>query len=165
MQNMYLKLDGIDGESASKQGDKQIEVLSFSHNVTMPVSAGHASGPSVKHGRCDHSDLTITKYIDKTTPKLNQFCSGGTNIKTAELTMFRADKDDGEPTKFYTISLEDVIVTSIAIGGSGHDSPTETITLHYNKIKWTYIPQKRDAPGGAEGNVASGWDLEKNTKV
>lgn len=164
-QNFYLKLEGHEGESTSKQGAKQIELLSFSHGVSMPISSGHASGVSVKHGRCDHQDLTVSKYMDKTSPGLNLACSGGTNIKTGVLTIWQADKADGEPIEFYKIELEDILVTSISVGGSGSDNPIETLTLHYNKIKWTYAVHGKDAPGGKKGNVTTGWDLEKNAKV
>jgi type VI secretion system secreted protein Hcp len=164
-QNIYLKLDGIEGESTSKQGEKQIELLSFSHGVSMPISSGHASGVSVKHGRCDHQDLTVSKYLDKTSPTLNLNCSGGTNIKTAVLTVWQADAASGDPIEHYKIELEDILITSMSVGGSGGDNPVETITLHYNKIKWTYAVHAKDAPGGKKGNVTTGWDLEKNVKV
>jgi len=164
MQNMYLKLDGIEGESTSKQGDKMIEVLSWNHGITMPISAS-ASGVAVKHGRCDHQDLTITKHMDKTSPNLNLYASGGNNIKSAVLSVWQADKADGDPVEFYKIELEDVLVTHITTHAGGHDLPTETVALHYNKIKWTYVTHTKDAPGGKKGNVAAGWDLEKNTKA
>lgn len=165
MQNIFLKLDGIKGESASAQGKDQIEILACSHAVSMPTTHAGASGVSVKHGRAVHQDLTITKYLDITTPTLNLKCSGGTNIKTAELSFFRADKDGGDPVKHYEIKLEDVILTNISISADGSGLPVETITLHYNKINWKYTKQKRDAPGGKEGDVTTGWDLEKNAKV
>lgn len=165
MQNMYIKLDGIEGESTSKQADKQIELVSWSHGVTMPISAAHPSGISVKHGRCDHQDLTLTKYTDKTSPTLNLYCSGGNNIKTAVLTVWQADKADGDPILFYQIDLEDVIISSYNVSAGQGDLPIETVTLHYNKIKWTYTTHTKDSPGGKKGNVSTGWDLEKNTKA
>src|SRR5579872_791888 len=111
-QNMYLKLDGIAGESTSKQADKQIEVISWSHGVSMPVSMGQGSIQSVKHGRCDHQDVTITKYMDNTTPTLNAKCSAGDNIKTAVLTIYQADAG-GDHVEFYKIELTDILLTSV----------------------------------------------------
>jgi len=165
MQNIYLKLDGIEGESTSGQGKGQIELHSWSHGITMPISAGHASGISVKHGRCDHQDLTIVKHMDKTSPTLNLYTSGGNNIKSAVLTVFQADKADSDPILYYQIDLTDVLISSIHIHANGMDHPTETVTLHYNSIKWTYATHTKDAPGGKKGNVATGWDLEANKKI
>ena len=166
MENYYLKVDGpaVKGESVSAQGKDMIELLSWSHSVSMPVSHTHGSGVSVKHGRCDHADLTVSKYLDGTSPIWNQHVSGGTNFKTANLTVFMADKDTGAPIEYYRIDLEDIICTSISVGAGGSDRAVETLTLHYNKIKWTYTPQKRDSPGGGAGKIAGSWDLEKNTK-
>src|SRR5207302_1609435 len=112
-----------------------------------------------------HQDLTIVKFMDKTTPTINLYCSGGNNVKTAVLTVYQADKADGAEIEFYKIELEDCIFTSISTSAGGSDLPNETITIHYNKIKWTYATHSRDAPGGKKGNVSCGWDLEKNTKV
>ncbi len=165
MQNIFLKLDGIKGESASAQGKDQIELLSLSHGVSMPLTQSGASGVSAKHGRTVHQDITLTKYLDVTSPTLNLKCSGGTNIKSAEISFFRAEKDDAEPVKYYTIKLEDVIITNISVGAGGNELPVETVSIHYNKITWVYKKQKRDAPGGAEGDVSTGWDMEQNKKV
>lgn len=165
MQNMFLKLDGIKGDSTSAQGKDQIELLSWNHGVSMPTTHSPGSGASVKHGRCVHQDITFNKYLDIASPTLNLYCSGGNNIKTAEITLFQAEKSDGDPVKYYVIKLEDVIITNISIGASGGELPIETVTLHYNKITWTYKKQKHDAPGGAEGDITSGWDLQANKKV
>ena len=163
--NVYIKIDGIKGESTSAQGKDEIELLSWSHGVSMPLSHGSHSGVSVKHGRCDHQDLTISKYLDKTSPTLNLFTSGGNNIKSCVLSVFQADKNDGAPILYYKIELEDLLLTSVSVGHGGGDLPVETVTIHYNKIKWTYAVQGKDSPGGQKGAVPTGWDLEKNTKV
>ena len=86
------------------------------------------------------------------------------NFKKAVLTVFMNDSDKGKPVEYYRIDLEDVIVTSHSIGHGGSDRAVETLTLHFNMIKWTYTPQKRDSPGAGSGKVAGSWNLEKNTK-
>lgn len=165
MENIYLKLDGVKGDSASDQGKDQIEVLSFSHGVSMPINDSAASGISVKHGRCDHQQVTFSKYLDSATAALYKHCAGGSNKKDAIFTFFVADKADGKPVELYRIELEDVLVANVSFGGGNDGLPVETVSLHYNKIKWTYTPQGRDSPGGGKGKVSTGWDLEKNTKV
>jgi type VI secretion system Hcp family effector len=164
-QNYYLKVDAIPGESTSDQGTGQIELLSWSHSVSMPISSGHASGVSVKHGRADFADLTISKYMDKTTPVWNQRVSSGENIATATLTIFQADGASGKAVLYYQIDLQDIIVTSYSVGAGGGDLPVETITLHFNQIQWTYAVQNKQAPGGNSGQAVAGWDLEKNIKL
>ncbi len=162
MENMYLHLDGIKGDSTSDQAKHAIEILSFSHGVAMPINSSHPSGVSVKHGRTDHQDITITKYLDSTTPNLNFFCSGGNNIKKADVHFFAADKATSKPVDYYHIELHDCIITSVTITATNEGLPIETVTIHYNKIKWTHKSQKKHAPGGAEGAKSHTWNLEKN---
>lgn len=165
MQNMYLKLAGVTGDSGSDQGKDSIEIRSFSHGVSMPLSTSPTSNVNPKHGRCAHGDLTVTKYLDSTSPTLNLFCSGGNIIKNAQITVFQAANASADPNPYYTIKLEDVIITNLTIEGDGTDVPTEHLTLHYGRIHWVYKQQDKHAPGGTRGNVATGWDLERNHKA
>jgi type VI secretion system secreted protein Hcp len=168
MQNIYLKITGPDvkGESASDQGKDLIELLSWSQSVSMPLSsAAPGSNVSVKHGRADFSDFTVSKYQDATSPVLFQAVSGGTNYKSVILSQYMADADTGKTVEYYNVEMEDVIISSISVGAGGGDRPVETLTLHFNKIKWTYTTQTRDAGSAGKGKVAGGWDLEKNAKV
>lgn len=53
MQNVFLEIDGIKGESTSAQGKDMIELLSWSHGVSMPLTHG-PSNTSRASGRCVH---------------------------------------------------------------------------------------------------------------
>ena len=147
----------IDGLPAGLAGP--IDVLSWKHGFTVPPSPNGDDGPpkEKKHGRCDHADLTISKYLDRASPTFNQWASAATPIPKAVVTISQSAKADGAPVRFYTLDLEDVLITSRKVK-SGHPAelPIETLTLHYNKIKWTYQVQ------GVKGNQSVGWDLEKN---
>jgi len=166
MENYFIQIKGPDikGESTSAQGKDKIELLSWSQSVSMPMTSNSHSNTSAKHGKSDFSDLTISKYMDSTTPILNQHTAGGTNFKSALLTVYMNDKDTGAPIEYYSIDMEDIVITSVSVGAGGSDRAVETLTLHFNKIKWTYTPQKKDSPGGGAGKIAGSWDLEKNVK-
>lgn len=165
MQNMYLEIKSPDvkGESTSSQGTDMIEVLSFSHGVSMPLTFG-ASNTSRAHGRCQHQDFTVSKYVDLASPTLNGLACGGDDIKSITLHVFKADANSTTPIEYLTYTLENCIVTSVAVGGSGGDAPTETVTFNYSKITWNYIKQGAEAGGTAKGNVSTIWDLTKNAK-
>jgi len=94
----FIAIDGIKGESTATQGKDKIEVLSFSHGVSMPLTAG-ASSNARAHGRCVHQDFTFSKYLDISSPTINLKVCGGDNIKQSELTVFQADAAAGDRVK------------------------------------------------------------------
>ena len=68
----------------------------------------------------------------------------------------------GDKLKYMEVRLEQVLISCVAPYGSAGDGfPSETLSLSYGKIKWTYTQQKR-ADGAGGGNVSAGWDLTTN---
>lgn len=165
MQNMYLEIKGPDikGESTSRQGKDMIEILSYSHGVSMPLTFG-ASNASRAHGRCQHQDFTISKYVDIASPMLNLVCCGGDDIKTITLHIYKADAHGTKPIEYLKYTMESCIVTSVAVGGSGGDAPTETVTFNYGKMTWDYIKQGHAAGGANKGTMSKSWDLSANVE-
>ena len=139
-----------------------IEVLSYSHGVSMPLTFG-SSNTSRAHGRCQHQDFTISKYVDITSPELNLYCAGGDDIKTITLYCYKADANSTKPILYLKYTLESCIITSVAVGGSS-DAPTETVTFNYSKITWDYIKQGPAAGGANKGTMSKSWDSSKNTE-
>lgn len=159
MQNIFWEIDGIKGESTSEQGKEMVELLSYNHGVSMPLTAG-PSNTSRASGRAVHQDFTVTKYLDITSPTLNLKCSGGEDIKAMKIHVWKADAA-GKPHKYMQYTFDSVIVTSVTVGAGG-DQPIETVTFNYKKITWDYAQQLQAAPGGAKGKASANWSLEKN---
>lgn len=167
MQNYYLYFPGgeIVGNTTTKEGkaNKALELLSYSHGVSMAMTA--SSGPSAAPrptGRAHHNDFTVTKYLDPTSPKLNEYCSSGQFIeKGAVLEIYQAG--GAAPVKYASYKLEGIVITSVSVGGGGSDLPTETVTFSYNKISWEFA-QQNNANGKGGASVTTSWDLTKNTK-
>ena len=160
----FLKIDGIPGESTDDAHPDEIEVLSYSTGVSQTASASASSGGGASSERADFQDFSIVKALDKASPKLAVACADGTHISEVVLALCRAG---GDKVQYMEYKLTDCIVSSVRPGGSaqgGETLPLEEVSFNYGKIEWTYTQQKR-ADGSGGGNVAAGWDLEKNAKV
>lgn len=155
--DMFLKIEGIDGESTDDKHPKWIEVHSYSHGVAQPVSGASATGGRTG-GRADFQNLSVIKTIDNASPDLNIKCAKGAHIPKIELECCLASD---EKHTFMKYTIEDCIITSVHGGGSGGDiRPSETVTFAYGKIKWEYTPiDHTGKPGSATDRT---WNLETN---
>src|SRR5258705_13612516 len=73
--DMFLKIDGVEGESLDDKHKNEVELLSFSFGATQPGSAGHGGGSGVGNGH--GHDFQFFKDFDKASPKLFQACPLG----------------------------------------------------------------------------------------
>lgn len=157
--DVFLKIDGIPGESTDDKHKEWIEILSYSHGVSQMAAGSRSTGGAASAGRCDHQDFSITKGMDKASPPLNANCCDGKHIKKIILELCRAT---GDKQKYMEYTLEDVIVSSVSIGGSsGGDLPIESVTLNYGKINWVYTETDHKT-GKKKGEVKKWWDLVTN---
>lgn len=103
---------------------------------------------------------THSKQIDKSSPKLALACADGTHIDTIVIEFCRAGTDK---VKFMEYKLSNCLISEVTMVAGGA-FPVESVNINYGKIEWSYTQQKRSG-GGASGNVATGWDLQRNSKV
>ena len=157
--DMFLQLEGIDGESQDSVHNKWIDVLAFSESMSQSGTTHTGGGGSA--GKVNVQDLSITKYLDSSSPYIRQKLAEGKTIPTATLVVRKAGND---PLIFFKIELTNVLLSSVSTGGSGgEDRLTENITLNFSKIKWTYTPQNPDGSSGAD--IPAGWDIQLNQKI
>src|SRR5262245_10668894 len=159
----FLKIDGIEGESNDAKHKGEIEIQTFHWGVSQSVTGTASSTGTFSGQRCDMTALSITKQVDKASPKLAQGCAAGEHFKSAVLTLARAG---GDKQPYMEYKLSDVLISSVRTGGAGVGDggvPVEEITLAYGKIEWKYTVIGND--GKAAGNVSAGWDLKENKKA
>jgi len=158
--DMFMKIDGVEGESADKNGHaKEIDVLAWSWGVSNSGSAHIGGGAG--SGKANVQDLSFTKYIDKASPVLFLHCCNGKHYPKALLTVRKAGE---KPLEYLTISMTDVMVTAYSTGGSGgEDRLTENVTLNFAKVEQVY--QAQDKSGAGQGKVEMKWDVAGNQKM
>ena len=159
--NVYLKLDGIKGESTSAQHPDEVVVESWTWGVEAdPAPSGGAGGAAA--GKPGFSDLTFSHRVDRASPELWKACATGKRIREAILSVNRGA---AAAQDYIIIKLKDVIVTSAAMADASADalSPIETVSLAFGKLDYAYRPQN---PNGSLGTAVSfKYDVPTNKVI
>ncbi len=156
--DQFLELDGIKGESTDKVHKEKIDVLAWSFSGSNSGSAHQGGGAG--SGKSSFSDLSITKYIDKSSPVLWKCVSTGEHIPKGTLYVRKAGGK--APIEYWKIEMTECLVTSLSTGGSGgEDRLTENVALNFAKFKVIYQEQKPD--GSKEGGeIPFTYDIAGN---
>jgi type VI secretion system secreted protein Hcp len=159
--DMFIKIDDVVGESQDAKHEKEIDVLAWSWGMSQ--SGTFHTGGGGGGGKVSVQDLSFTKYIDKSSSNLMQYCSSGSQYKEAKLTVRKAGGK--EPLEYLVITMTDVLVSSVSTGGSGgEDRLTENVSLNFGAVKVDYQAQKPD--GSKDGGpVKYGWDIAANKEA
>jgi type VI secretion system secreted protein Hcp len=157
--DIFIKIDGVKGDSVDASHKEEIDVLSWSWASTQ-AGSGH-SGTGAGSGKVSVQDLTFTKRIDSASPVLVGLHFAGTHIHSATLTLRKAG---GKPLEYCVITLEDVIISSINHGGAADAAEhSETIGLHFSTFKYVFTPQKADGKGGP--SIQTKYNIAGNTAL
>lgn len=139
--DMFLKLDGIKGESNDKMHKGEIDVLAWSWGASKG-SVGQRANPNQACGQ----QMSVTKWVDLATPGLTKNLLLGSAISGATLTVRKAGES---PVDYIVIKLDGVLVSSISTGGSGgEDRLTENVSFTFSGGTITYTQQRDDGSKG-----------------
>jgi type VI secretion system secreted protein Hcp len=148
----------VEGESKDKSHTKEIDVLAWSWALSNSGSTHGGGGGGA--GKVNVQDLSFTKYVDSSTPKLMLASCQGTHYDDATLVVRKAG---GKPVEYIKIKMTEVLITSFSTGGSGgEDRLTENVTLNFAKVTVDYVPQKDDGTAGTA--IPMSWDIAANDK-
>jgi type VI secretion system secreted protein Hcp len=157
--DMFIKIGALKGESQDDKHKGEIDVLAWSWG--MSNSGNTHSGGGSGAGKANVQDLSFTKYVDLSSPDLMLACCNGKHFPDATLVVRKAGE---KPLEYLTISLEDLIITSVSTGGSGgEDRLTENVTINFAKVKVAY--KEQTDTGAAGGTPSIGWDIKGNVKL
>ena len=156
--DMFLDLGDVGGESQDLAHKGEIDVLAWSWGMsnsgTMHVGMGGGSG------KVAVQDLSITKFVDKSSTNLYKKCCDGKHYEMAKLTVRKAGGD--VPVEYMKIHMEKVMITSMSsVGAGSEERVTENCSLNFKKVTVMYTPQEPDGSAGA--TMEMWWDIEQNT--
>ena len=158
--DIFLKIEGppIKGESRDDKHKEEIDVLAWSWGLSNSGNAQTGGGAGA--GKVNVQDLSVTKYIEKSTTDLFLSTCNGQHHDTVTLTVRKAGTT---PVEYVKITMSEVLITSLSTGGSGgEDRLTENLSLNFAKVKVEYTPQKAD--GSADATQTVIWDIAANIK-
>jgi len=150
---LYLKVDGVDGESKDSQHKDWIDVESFSWGATQPHALDRGGGGGA--GKATFHDLQATVKIDKAYPTLLDKCAKGDHLGKIEC---HAVKAGGSPLTYLKVELNEVLVTNVSLQGSQGADVIASYSFQGSKLKTSYVPQTEKGGGG--GSVDKQWDIK-----
>jgi type VI secretion system secreted protein Hcp len=154
--DIFLRIDGITGESqiANFKGQIQLESFSFGANNVVSIGAVGGSGS----GKVSFSPITVTKLPDTASPLLFLAVCQGARIATATVSFVQS----GASTAYITFDLGTVVVSGLTPSVT-NGVPVETVTLVCGSLKYSVVVL--NAAGAVTNTVSDGWDITKNMKL
>jgi type VI secretion system secreted protein Hcp len=158
-QDIFLKINGIDGESMDSAHKNEIEILNWDWQIFQDSNMHMGSGGG--SGKATVKDLNFVHYVDRSSPNLMKFCLTGKHIPEAKLVVRKAG---GSPLEYLKITMTDVVITNVQpAGSSSEERIKEKVSLSFAKVKQEYTVQNQQ--GGSGGAVTAGYDIKLNKEA
>lgn len=151
---IYMNIEGIVGEVTAKGYEGSIELDSFSWGLNQAGTGAVGGGGGA--GKVSFQDLHFEASSSKASPQLAKSCATGQHLQKATLSAIKGERG-GE---YYTIKMNDVLISSYQAAGAGDEGPEESVSLNFAKIEFDYKPQKAD--GSLDEPVVFSFDLLAN---
>lgn len=153
---IYMKIEGVDGESRNEAHRNWFDVYSFNWGEAMALGTGGGAGGG-STGKIRMNDFAVAKPSGKGSPKLFLWCASGHHIPAVqiEVTQFRGDVDE----VIQRYKLENCMITTYDTSGDDGSIPTETLSLNFDKITF----MQRYFVGNNPFQQEAFWDKRNNT--
>ena len=158
--DMFLKIDGIPGESTDVTHKDEIDILSYTWGESQPATGSVSGGAGA--ARVAMQDFHFAMRVNKASPKLFLACASGAHITNAILTVRRPGAN---PVEFLKWTLTNVTVASYQTASNmpAGEPPLDQVSFRFAKIEVEYRPVKPD--GSLDAPIKAGWDLQTNSLV
>jgi len=157
---IFMKVDGVDGDSVDENHDKWIDILSFNIGAHHPSNMQAGGGTS--GGSAQVEQLGVQCMTNSATATLMNFCLNGT-VKKVDLhmTMRFNDLED----TWVEIVLTNASITSLnqshAASPDGTANSYDDMVFSYEDIEQKVYDQNPDGTRGAEKS----WGWEVGTRI
>lgn len=156
--DMFLKLDGVDGESSDAKHRGEIEIQGFQLSLLSPRDSITMQAKGARRW----SHLSIHAKVDMSTPLLFLKLATNAKIPKAVLTCRKAGKEQFD---YFKVTLSEVMVAKVQAGDfestGGDVIPRCDFDLAFGKIEIIGSPQTSGGP--TSGQVMFQDDLMSNS--
>ena len=152
---IFLKIEGIEGDSTDSMHPNEINAVSFKMGVLQ--EGGDLAPGGGGTFTAQFTPLTVFKFIDKASPQLFIKAAKGDHIPSARVVV---RKSGPNPFTIYQLVLDNVLISSVSDNASTTDQNgnlLEQITLNCSRITWTFFPSNAD--GRLGGAIHTFFDL------
>ena len=150
---IYVKYEGIDGEATHEKHKKWIDVSSIQFGVGLAITTPTGATANREASEPAVSEVTLTKILDNSSPKLLVEACTGAKGKKVEIHLVST----GSPGNTYCeYTLTNGLVSSYSVS-SGGDRPSESISISFTKIEFKLTPY--DDANKAGSPVTVSYDL------
>jgi type VI secretion system secreted protein Hcp len=154
---IYMKYEGIDGDTTADGHAKWIEVGSFQWGVGRGISSPTGGSMDRESSAPSVSEIVVTKAQDVATTKLLDEALQGEG-KKVQIDFCKTDK--GKLETYMQYVLENTLISGYSIS-SGGDRPSESLSLNFTKIEFKNTEMGKDNKGGASAAVTYDISLAK----
>lgn len=157
---IFMHFEGIEGNVTAKGYEKWIEVNSFQFGSGRGISTPTGGAENREASAASVSEVTITKQMDKASPKLFEQSLIGSDGKMVKIAMTRTGK---ELKELCTYKFEKTLVSGYSVSSGGEGAPTESLSLNFVKFEYSYTGS--DATGADAAKMKVGFDIGKATTM
>jgi len=158
--NMFINFgSGISGEAEAKDHRDWCEIVDLKHEFSQSASPLMQPPPEIKK-LITHKKVEVVKYIDNATTSILTILWKGKLLPEVIIKVFRADGNN-PPVDYFTIKLNNVVISKYSFDYNQGELPKETIELDYAAVEYNYRAIDKDT-GRAKGLRTAYHDRDEN---
>src|SRR6516225_3103534 len=152
-----MNWDGVPGDVTTQGFEKCIELNSFQWGVGRGIGSATSGQASRESSIPSISEIVVTKRMDSASPGLWTDSVAGQLNSTVNIVFTTTDQ--GDTKEFLKYELTNTGLSGYSLSSSG-DMPTESLSLNFTKVSWTFTSTAPDVSGTP---TTQGYDLTTNS--
>jgi type VI secretion system secreted protein Hcp len=150
---IYMNWDGVPGDVTTSGFEKWIELNSFQWGIGRGIGSAMGGQASRESSIPSVSEVVVTKQMDSSSPGLWTDSVAGQLNTTVKIAFTTTSKGATEQFLLYELTNTGLSGYSLSSGG---DMPTESLSLNFTKVMWTYTGMDPSVSGSP---TTQGYDL------